>query len=742
MTLLSREARVAANSRVPSGVPLHRGPPPDVGYLRVAPEHIRRVAQGAFEDSSSDPSSGSECDELRASLRRHWPRRPLLQRGKAAHEPAREKGSRKPSPAKENSSPPDSLVGAKDTKQHTLWDMVNASGNHESQGDTGWDGLGPDHPPIPGPLYAEASSRSSSPAMERESLQHEPVRNRFGAVSSVAHDMLQMKYGLVLDLDDMVRKVEACCGRNEAPQAFQRKRPATTPDEVVDRLNTVSGVQFRASQGHCLVSLHLRSHPLSTYADLLAEVRRLNGTAHTIAVIDLSDVGIREGAIDRHEGTLTAVAVFREDYGRRDCLVGRSLSSGSGLYTFGASAFRSALKLDPEVTKKLHCATGSSKLVEERPPLPREEYKNLDLRLFPEKAGPSPRPLESPASVEVQPHQTPDSPAAYGFLEGLGLIAGGGSKGSSDKHPRSSVGKPPPPPPTVQFMSTLRNILENNGVTPAYGEQALIMLKQLGSWMDTDAGSGPRTAEDAAMAMDSENLQHGLVIAVKNGSHEAGVLAAVQAARCIGLALRNTSLGPGRFTSAGCVPALCDLLQSQPQDEDVQRTVVFAIRHIVEDPSSAIEALYIGASREVAAAAHRYPALVDLQTNSAQAIQLMGKHREKWMQQQGSQSSPSLRRPPSPPPNPAADWHPPAARSLQPPALQMPVPNLFSNGWLLHQAPPVAVPQAPPVPVGGPGLSLGAPVGPPVAFSGAQMPLAMLPTGDSMVHVQGLAPWR
>merc|ERR1719199_1053148 len=124
--------------------------------------------------------------------------------------------------------------------------------------------------------------------------------------------------------------------------------------------------------------------------------------------------------------------------------------------------------------------------------------------------------------------------------------------------------------------------------------------------------------------------------------------------------------------------------------------MVFAIRHIVEDESSAIEALYIGASRAVAAAAHRFPALMDLQTNSAQAIQLMAKHRASWMERQQDQQARRSRspspfvKPPSPPPNPMADFHPPVKRALEPPAfLQMPAPNLFAIGLPFAQAPPM-----------------------------------------------------
>lgn len=385
--------------------------------------------------------------------------------------------------------------------------------------------------------------------------------------------------------------------------------------------------------------------------------------------------------------------------------------------TFGANAFRGALALNPEILSEFHCAPGSSKLVQDKPPLLREEYQSLDTRL-----------LRRPNLVSHwgDERSLGDSPQArQPARRNQRRTARSGSQGRSEaarhaegvarRSPRAASSRvtvgPPPPPPTPQFMATIRETLESPKVMEASGEQAMVMLKQLASWLDSDTGSGPRTVNEASRALDRAGLQDGLVTAIKNGAsphaHAGGeaaeLIVCVQAARCIGLALRNSSLGANRFTAAGCVPALCDVLQRWPEDQEVQRTLVFALRHLVDDEASAIEALYIGASRVVAAAAHRFPGLMDLWTNSAQAVALMAKHRAAWIQRQqehqarGSRSPSPFAQPPSPPPNPRADLHPPTTRTLEPPGRLL-QPNLFSMG--------MPMPQVAPMTLGGAGLGM------------------------------------
>lgn len=603
---------------------------------------------------------------------------------------------------------------ASKAEAESLWDVVNSSTFVEGcngAAENGWGGLGPDQLAS---IDVELSRESTPPAAERSPVGVEPVANRFGAVCTAIHDMLQMKYGLVLDLEDMVRKVEAHCGRNQAPDAADRRPPATTPEEVVARLNGLSELQFRTSTGPGLVSLRVVTTPLSTFAELIAEVRRLHGTAHTVAVVDPGGDEWEGTASRRSEAPLTAVAVFREDYGRRDCLVGRSLASGAApLLTFGVGAFRGALALNPEVLAEFHCPPGSSRLAEFKTPPFREEYQNL-CRFSTQKAllpthqiggGRPPAQMQFFEDAGQLPcsHGSPQSGRSSPRGQAASRFPAGASNLPGDHRPSHSG--PPPAPPTPQFMSALRSVLESSTFTKASGEQAMAMLKQLASWLDADSGAGPHTVGEASRALDHVDLQHGLVRALtsavspraRTSGSVAELTVGVQAARCIGLVLRNSQLGAARFAAAGCVPALCDVLQCWPDDEDVQRTLVFAIRHIVDDDASAIEALYIGASRAVAAAAHRFPELLDLQTNSAQAIQLMAKHRETWIQRQhatrgGSQNPSPFVRPPSPPPNPMVDLHAAGKHGLlePPPFLQMPAPTLFPAGLPYGQAPSLA----------------------------------------------------
>merc|ERR1712066_1133854 len=118
-------------------------------------------------------------------------------------------------------------------------------------------------------------------------------------------------------------------------------------------------------------------------------------------------------------------------------------------------------------------------------------------------------------------------------------------------------------------------------------------------------------------------------------------------------------------------------LEKRPDDEDAQRTMIFALRHLVEDESAAIEALYIGASRAVSSSAHRFPCMPDLQTNSEQAILCMSKHREAWLKRPEEHTAQHMHKPP----DPMLDWNPTPITGFEPPSLlQMQAPNLFTIG--------------------------------------------------------------
>merc|ERR1711990_470924 len=108
----------------------------------------------------------------------------------------------------------------------------------------------------------------------------------------------------------------------------------------------------------------------------------------------------------------------------------------------------------------------------------------------------------------------------------------------------------------------------------------------------------------------------------------------------------------------------------------------------------------------------------------------MARHRENWVKQQkeqqpSSRSASPYPRPPSPPPDPLADMNAPTSRGLAPPALQMPVPNLFSNAWSLQ-------PQASAVAMGPPPFAVPVVGAPFKAFGG------FAPGHPNMMDGQGL----
>lgn len=254
------------------------------------------------------------------------------------------------------------------------------------------------------------------------------------------------------------------------------------------------------------------------------------------------------------------------------------------------------------------------------------------------------------------------------------------------------------------------------------------MFEQLVAWLDRGSSTGTHTVNEACKALDNAGLQHGLVACIKRAAAPGNCCSpmelsmGVQAARCTGLAIRNSSLSPSfiaSFSNAGCVPALCDLIERWPDNEEMLRTAIFALRHIVEDEAAAIEALFIGAARVIIATAKRLPGLVDLQTNSEQAIQLMSLHREEWIkrkqeeQQRSRSSSPTSRLKSARRPEPTSPF-------------QMQAPNLFS----------FALPSAP---MSFRGLGVAPmPCSPQFAVSPAP---PLVPIGPDILSHRGL-PWR
>lgn len=525
------------------------------------------------------------------------------------------------------------------------------------------------------------SSPSSPPRQMCRTVVHESVDNSFEAVCDVIHDMLQMKYGLVLDLGDMLRKVESKCGRH-----FREHAEVITPPAVIARLNDMTSMQFRTSEGHGLVSLSVECLHLTSFPQMLREVRKLHGTARIVAVVTglppTHPNGSHRSVMTSR--SLTALAAFREDYAQSDAVVGRRIVNGNApLFTFDSTCFCEAFVLDPEVSHVFSFALDSHELLEKSPPPMREEYKNLRSRLLPD---------EDVTTAHQSNSRNTSSARVPLMLDALATLASSELQSPIDgdrRHKTESLSSTqqtiqtqvsmalPPPPPTPQFMANLRALLEDPQEATRGNQQVFDMMQQLCAWLDKGASAGPHTVNEASKALDTVGLQYGLAACLKRAAtpgncspHDLAM--GLQAARCTGLAIRNSTLSPSfksSFSNAGCVPALCDLLERWPDHEDMQRTAVFALRHIVEDEAAAIEALFIGAARVITVTAQRFPNMADIQTNSQQAIELMTLHRKAWIERREEQRSRST--------SPISRTHSPRPVE-RPPFWQMQVPNLFS----------------------------------------------------------------
>lgn len=191
------------------------------------------------------------------------------------------------------------------------------------------------------------------------------VSGSLEALAIVVEDLLQLKYGLTLDTDDFVRKVEANC----RPPG-DRKLQDLDPFQIVSSFNSCKDLRFRSRDGQRLLALRLSApRRLEGFGELLREVGFLLGTSCAVAIVDAA------GKLSR------AVAVFREDYSRpHEALIGRCLPT-EPLVSFSAEQLRCAMTFDPEVYLVLRRSSdgeiSAGATVQEPVPMFREEYRSL-----------------------------------------------------------------------------------------------------------------------------------------------------------------------------------------------------------------------------------------------------------------------------------------------------------------------------------------------------------------------------
>lgn len=402
----------------------------------------------------------------------------------------------------------------------------------------------------------------------------------------VIQEMLQMKYGLALDAADFVGKVAGSfrIGGAQVGQPVGGLSPA----QLVAQLSAQPDLHLRlcGDSGNFLC-LRVDSHETRSFEELRREVSRMPGTMRALA---LADTTMRSGG-----ARPTAVAVFREDYSNKGLLVGRcgSLASMPPLLSFNASDLRSAVVLDPEVTRMFQrrVKPGGQELEDVPVPTLREEYSAW---LMPESD-------RSSQSKDL---------------------------GHTNLRPWSRTGDDTlkEPSPTQPWLTKFRGLLDHPNST---GEALLPLLQQLMTWFEGSSNVASTVRDTMLQA----GIQASLVGVIRRFSLASArprpdeLAAASVACRVVGLACRGFPEGAAAFTRACATPALCMALRQQPQDLDAQRCATFALRCLLEeDPSSASAANEMEVAQIVKRMLIRHPNVPDLHRDGSRLVQcLQGK---------------------------------------------------------------------------------------------------------------------
>ncbi|CAJ1338150.1 unnamed protein product [Effrenium voratum] len=184
----------------------------------------------------------------------------------------------------------------------------------------------------------------------QEDRQHGVVLHALEAVSYVMQDMLQVKYGLVLDEADLLGKLRHHCN-------------GSTPEEVVQLFNGQRDLHFRTRGSQRLITIRLDWKPADSFEQLRRKIRAMPGTCRALCSADSGSTAT----------PATAAALFRESY-CGEALVGKSAGSLPLLQlTAGRFASSAAVFVEPQILSELR--TGPQrKPVECTAPAWREEY--------------------------------------------------------------------------------------------------------------------------------------------------------------------------------------------------------------------------------------------------------------------------------------------------------------------------------------------------------------------------------
>jgi len=479
-------------------------------------------------------------------------------------------------------------------------------------------------PPVPPPTTAgpPGPSSSSSSSSRHSSEAHGP--SLVQAFCVIVQETVQLKYGLSLDRADLSRKV-----REAAAEVWAHGRdPAgglSGPAALVAALNSRPDLRLRVCGTEGLAALRVECFGADSFDELWSEVRRTSGTARALAVVASFAAPAADGRAARCPPpppaplTLTALAVFREDYARSRHLVGRGVDE-EPLVSFGAGDLRTALVLDPEVLR-VHRGgggggqPGAAPEPEHAPPL-REEYASLCAWNL---ADDSAQCAHGTSSSHMAPEagrssfsSAPAGPWPQVLAAALEDDCAGG------------------PAPTAQWLRRLRRVLEH---PDADEEPVLQLLQRLVFWLGQP---------DAAAAVRRELADAGLPGALvgllwRAGAHEeeeevvrggrpTPPAVSAQACQAIGLSVsRGSSDGAAAsFAAARGVMALCGIMRRCQDDGETLAAAIFALQAIVkEDDSAAATALSLGAPQLIHLALAAHPRNTKLQRSGGAAAQTM-----------------------------------------------------------------------------------------------------------------------
>jgi len=452
------------------------------------------------------------------------------------------------------------------------------------------------------PWYTWTLSQSSP----KESARRQSGSRASGvvhALSCVIQELVLVKYGVALDSNDLNRKISSHC---RGCRKSEDVSSVLSPIDVVHELNLRStDLRFRTLDADRSLALHIESRMIDSFKELQTEVRRMPGTARTLAIVVPLSLDLR--SVVDEEDRARAIAVFREDYGRPNLLVGRDVEPGSQapLNSFSSANLQCAMLIDPIIDKVCcHEALGSMDTScgkdsrEIAAPSLREEYASLGIMLLPEESRRTSPPRTEVAHIAVYPWQQ--------ILEAA-LHEDGG------------------PAPTQRWMWRMRRVLEH---PDASSEALLQLLTQIAAWLQ----GGGAVAADVQLAISTAGLPPGLILLLqrfllehaepKSPTRRVELSITMQICRIIALSCKGFPECAAAFTQTHAMSTLCSLMQRWPENGDIQLSAMYAINALVEeDTHAAAKAVSSGAMHWVRVAANMHPKNPEVQRCCARALQ-------------------------------------------------------------------------------------------------------------------------